>query len=658
MLVGVDIGGTFTDLVCVDGGSLRIYKLPSTPSRPEEAFFTGLREGEMEGASRIIHGSTVAINALLERKGARTALVTTRGFADLLTIGRQVRPRLYDLGVEKVAPLVPPDLCFEVPERVGPRGEIILPLEDKRAVELARRMRAMGVEAAAVCLLFSFLRPDHELRVGEALASAGLDVHLSCRILPEYREYERASTVVLNAYLAGRVAGYIAALRRGVGEGRLEVMHSGGGTMDPEEAREAAARTLMSGPAGGVTAAARMCELAGLQRAVALDMGGTSTDVSLLDGGITLTPEGEVEGFPLRFPMIDIHSIGAGGGSIARLDEGGALKVGPESAGAHPGPACYGKSDLPTVTDANMVLGRLPVDRFLGGRMRLYPERSHAVMRALGSSLGWDARRTAAGVLCVALNHMARAVRLMTVDRGHDPRDFTLLAYGGAGPMHGCELAELLGMRRVLVPLFPGTFSACGLAMADRVRDSSLTVMLPLGAEAMERAREGWRRMRGALPDKWKDMEDYLHRPALDLRYRGQAYELRIEVEEGWDAAEVAEAFHQAHQRRYCFHLEGTEVEVVNLRLRSVRPSEACFPAWRRRGAGRGHGRARVVFGILEGELAEVECPVLERESLGSGESVEGPCLVCEEDATVVVPPGWQGRVDGYGSLVLERTGS
>jgi len=657
--VGVDIGGTFTDLVALEGDSLRIYKLPSTPSRPEEAFFSGLREAGMEEAARIVHGSTVAINALLERKGSRTALVTTRGFSDLLAIGRQTRPHLYDLAVEKPPPLVPAELCLEVAERVGSRGEVIIPLADAEVKELVRRIRALEVEAVAVCLLFSFLCPEHELRVGEALRKAGLDVHLSSRILPEYREYERASTVVINAYVAGKVDGYIAALQRELGEGRLEVMHSGGGTMAPDEAREAAARTLMSGPAGGVAAAARMCELAGLPRAVALDMGGTSTDVSLLDGGMTLTSEGEVEGFPLRFPMIDVHSIGAGGGSIARLDEGGALKVGPESAGAQPGPACYGRSELPTVTDANLVLGRLPVDRFLGGRMRLWPERSHYALRKLGRPLGWDAPRTAAGVLSVVLNHMARAVRLMTVDRGRDPRDFALVAYGGAGPMHGCELAELLGMRRVVVPPFPGTFSACGLAMADRVRDSSLTLMLPLGTEAVERAREEWGRMRESLPPAWKGMVDIRHVPALDLRYRGQAYELRIEVKEGWGAAEIAEAFHRAHQRRYGFHQEDVEVELVNLRLRSVRPSEARFPAWRKsRGAGRVPGKTKVLFGVAGGDLEEVVCPVVERESMGIGDRVVGPCLVCEEDSTVVVPPGWRGRVDGWGSLVLERVKS
>lgn len=656
MIVGVDIGGTFTDLVSLEEGALRIYKLPSTPARPEEAFFAGLREGGMESASRIVHGSTIAINALLERKGCRTAFVTTRGFSDLLAIGRQTRPRLYDLGVERVPPLVPPELCFEVAERVGSRGEIVQPLAVEEAEGIARRMRELGVEAAAVCLLFSFLRPEREAKVGEALATAGIDVHLSSRLLPEYREYERASTVVVNAYVAGKVVGYIRELERELGRGRLEIMHSGGGTMDPGEAREAAARTLMSGPAGGVAAAARLCELAGFPRAVALDMGGTSTDVSLIDGGLILTSEGEVEGFPLRFPMVDIHSIGAGGGSIARLDAGGALKVGPESAGAHPGPACYGRGESPTVTDANLVLGRLVVDRFLGGRMRLFPERSLAAMRELGRTLGWDARRAAAGVIRVVLNHMARAVRLMTVDRGHDPRDFVLLAYGGAGPMHGCELAELLGMPRVLVPPHPGTFSACGLAMADRVRDASLTLMLPVVPEAMDRIREAWARMERDLPDSWQDMENTVHRRVMDLRYRGQSYELSVEAEDGWGAGEVVEAFHSAHHGRYGFHLDDAEVELVNLRLRSVRPAAVDFPPWKGAAARVGKpGRARVAFGILQGDLWEVECPVVERGHLAAGGLVAGPCLVCEEDSTLVVPPGWRGRVDRLGNLVLER---
>ncbi len=658
--VGADIGGTFTDLVAAEGGELRVYKLPSTPESPEEALFRGLQEGGMEEASRIAHGSTVAVNALLERKGTRTAFVATEGFSDLLAIGRQTRPRLYDLAVEKIAPLVPPELCFEVAERVSSRGEVIVPLREEEVEGLSRRMEGLGVEAVAVCLLFSFLHPRHEELVGRVLSERGMVVHLSSRILPEYREYERASTVVVNAYVSGKVSRYLSVLEEGLSGKRLEIMHSGGGTMEPAEARLIPARTLMSGPAGGVVATAKLASLAGHPRAVALDMGGTSTDVSLVDGGISLSAEGSVAGYPVRFPMIDIHSIGAGGGSLAKVDRGGALKVGPESAGAHPGPACYGIGRLPTVTDAHVVLGRLREEYFLGGRMRLFPGRSLEAMRDLGRNLGCSAREAAAGVLSVVLNNMARAVRLMTVDRGHDPSLFTLVAYGGAGPMHGCELAELLGIRRVLVPPWPGAFSACGLLLADRVRDSSLTLMLPMSPEAMDRAREAWGRMGEGLPPSWKEVEDVAHLPAMDLRYRGQGYELRVEVERDWDFRRVIELFHRAHRRRYGFHLEDGEVEVVNVRLRSVLPSNADFPRPTRTGLSgkKGVGSAKMAFVLPDGRLWEEECAVLSRTWLRSGEVFDGPCLVCEEDATAVVPPGWRGRVDERGCLLLERRGS
>lgn len=397
MLAGIDIGGTFTDLAAWDEGRIRIYKLPSSPERPDAAFFRGLAEGGMEEAERVVHGSTVAINALLERKGARTAFVTTGGFSDMLAIGRQVRPRLYDLMVEKEPPLIPPELCLGVRERVGPRGEVLEALSQSEALEAADLLREKGAEAVAVCLLFSFGHPEHEEMLGRILRSRGFKVYLSSRVLPEYREYERASTVAINAYVASVVEDYMSRLEEGLSGKRLEVMHSGGGTMSTVEAGDIPARTLMSGPAGGVVAAARTAEATGRTRAITLDMGGTSTDVSLIDGGVTLTAEGRVAGLPLRFPMIDIHSIGAGGGSIARADARGALKVGPESAGADPGPACYGKGSLPTVTDANVALGRLLEESFLGGRMRLYPERAARALQGLAGTLGWSTKRRRPG---------------------------------------------------------------------------------------------------------------------------------------------------------------------------------------------------------------------------------------------------------------------
>jgi len=659
MLAGIDIGGTFTDLVSWEEGRAGIYKLPSTPASPDVAFFKGLEEGGMSGAARVVHGSTVAVNALLERKGARTALVTTRGFSDMLSIGRQVRPRLYDLMVEKEPPLIPPELCLEAAERVGPRGEVIEPLRKEEARRIAGLLRERGAEAVAVCLLFSFEHPQHEELLGEVLDSHGLKAYLSSRILPEYREYERASTVAVNAYVASVVEDYMSRLERGLGGARLEIMHSGGGTMSASEALVVPARTLMSGPAGGVVAAAGVMEAAGLRRAITLDMGGTSTDVSLIDGEVTLTAEGEVAGLPLRFPMIDIHSIGAGGGSIAYSDVGGALKVGPRSAGADPGPACYGRGRLPTVTDANVVLGRLLEVNFLGGRMRLYRDRAARALETLAGRMGWGLKEAAAGILSVVLAHMAGAVRVITVDRGHDPAEFTLVAFGGAGPMHCCELAELLGVRQVLIPPFPGTLSALGLLMADRVQDASRTLMLPLDEEALGKAGKIITEMKSRARREWEGEEGEISfAAALDLRYQGQSYELMVDAGgDGLDLARLREGFQRAHLKRYGYYLPGAGVELVNVRLRSVLPSSVSLEE--AGGGGQGArgvtGRTTAVFGVLEGGLREEECRLVDRESLCPGDKVEGPCLILEEDATTVVPPGWQGGLDERGNILLRR---
>lgn len=658
-ITGIDIGGTFTDLVAWEEGRLRLYKLPSTPESPDTAFFSGLREGGMGGAERVIHGSTVAINALLERKGARTALVTTRGFGDMLLIGRQVRPELYDLMADKRPPLIPSELTVEVEERVSARGEILAPLKEEEVIEVAARLLEMRVEAVAVCLLYSFIRPEHEEALGRHLRSRGLRVYLSSHVLPEYREYERASTVALNAYVAPVVEGYLKRLEGGLGKGSLELMHSGGGTMSLAEAGEIPARTLMSGPAGGVVAAVKTAAAAGHRRIITLDMGGTSTDVSLADGGLTLTAEGQVEGYPLRFPMIDIHSIGAGGGSIARVDAGGALKVGPDSAGADPGPACYGRGSMPTVTDANMVLGRLLEDNFLGGRMPLYPDRASRSVEGIARKLGWRLEEAAAGILSVVLAHMAGAVRVITVERGHDPADFTLVAFGGAGPMHACELAEMLGIADVLIPPCPGTFSAMGLLMADRVRDVSRTLMLSLDEKALMRVGEVLKELGDEVVSAWGgEIGDAALVPALDLRYEGQSYELMLDcVEVYLGARNLEEMFHRAHSRRYGYHLPGAGVELVNVRLRAVSPS--VLPPQDSSPAGRGRlpgSRGRAVFRLMEGgRLREEACPVYDRGELRKGDRVSGPCLLLQEDATVVLPPAWRGRVDERANLILRR---
>lgn len=658
MLAGIDIGGTFTDLVSWEEGRVRIYKLPSTPENPEIAFFRGLEESGMSAASRVVHGSTVAINALLERKGARTALVTTAGFTDVLSIGRQVRPRLYDLMVEREEPLIPAELCFGVDERMDPRGEVLEPLGGRETRELAERLRKAGVEAVAVCLLFSFANPLHERLLDEALRSLDIRVCLSSSILPEYREYERASTVAINAYTATVVEDYMTRLGGGLGGRELEIMHSGGGTMSTGEAVTIPARTLMSGPAGGVVAAAGIAEAAGRRKAISFDMGGTSTDVSLIDGGVTLTAEGMVAGLPLRFPMIDIHSIGAGGGSIARVDAGGALKVGPHSAGAYPGPACYGSGYLPTVTDANVVLGRLMEEHFLGGRMRLYAGLSERALGGIAGTLGWSIKETAAGLLSVVLAHMAGAVRVITVDRGHDPADFTLVAFGGAGPMHCCEMAEILGISQVIVPTCPGTLSAMGLLMADRVKDRSRTLMLDLDGTSLGVAEELVEEMKGDAAEDWSgEAGGISYSPSLDLRYKGQSYELMVPVTgEGWDLESLRRRFHRAHRSRYGYELSGSGIELVNVRLRSHIPSEvALSQAAGTPRAGKFLGETGVAFGIIEGEREERTCPVFDREGLVPGDEIKGPCLVVEEDATTVVPPRWSGGVDFLGNMVLER---
>jgi N-methylhydantoinase A len=523
---------------------------------------------------------------------------------------------------------------------------------------VAEKLAREGVEAVAVCFLFSFLRPRHEEIMGEYLRRRGLRCYLSSRVLPEYREYERAVTLAVNAYVAPVVEDYLKRLEEGLGDVRLEIMHSGGGTMSVREAGEIPARTLMSGPAGGVVAARQVAREAGRRRLITLDMGGTSTDVSIVEGDLVLTSEGEAAGFPLRFPMIDIHSIGAGGGSVARLDRGGALKVGPESAGADPGPACYGKSLLPTVTDANVVLGRLREEGFLGGRMRIFPQRSLKVMGELAGSLGCSVREAAWGVLSVVLANMAAAVRVMTVERGRDPSDYVLVAYGGAGPMHCCELAEMLGIEEVLVPPCPGTFSALGLLLADRVKDLSLTLLVDLDRQGMERARRVYRAMEEEVR-KDEGLQDALLQPLFDLRYRGQSYELMLGGGDfGWDPGVLAEGFHREHERRYGYRVEEFPVELVNIRLRATLPSGVQPPrsdlSAMRVGA---VGRVKVVFGKPGGDMEERDSLLLGRGDLQEGVDVEGPALILEEDSTVVVPPRWKVSVSTGGSLVLKRSG-
>lgn len=656
-LLGVDIGGTFTDFVLMDGRTLQLYKRPSTPGDPGAAVVAGIDETGWD-VRDVAHGSTVATNALLERKGAKTGLIATRGFADVIEIGRQTRPKLYDLEPWRPPPIVPSELRAEVDERVDACGEALVPLWEDSAREAVRRLADAGAESVAVSLLFSFLRPEHEKMVSRVAREAGLYVSASVDVLPEYREFERTSTTVVNAYVAPVMARYLSSLDRALrsrGVRRLQVMLSSGGSADPRTAGRHAVRTLLSGPAAGVVGAFEVARGAGFRDIITFDMGGTSTDVALCSGAVPTSTETVIDGYPVRIPVVDVRTVGAGGGSIARIDPGGALRVGPESAGADPGPACYGRGDLPTVTDAHLVLGHLPPGRFLGGRMTLDAAAARRALTRLADAFGGDPVAAGAAIIEVADASTERAVRAVSVERGHDPRSYTLVAYGGAGPMHGCALADRLGIPRVLVPAFPGVLCAYGVAAADELRDDVRARLAPVDhgrLRALERLLERdfvsmEHRARRELSPGQPTFER-----AIDLRYAGQSYELTVPAAPS--LAETIRRFHRLHRQRYGHAEPGAPVEIVAVRVRARIPRRRLapprIPAAPAAEAPRQDGRQRAWFGRW------VDAPVYERTSLLAGHRLRGPAIVCQMDATTLIPPGWGGRVDTLGNLLLERS--
>ena len=658
--IGIDIGGTFTDFVIYDPSSQQIqtFKLLSTPGDPAMAVLQGLKKIFTEKGSlraTVIHGSTVATNALLERKGAQVALVTTRGFKDVLEIGRQNRPSLYDLFTNSPPPLIPSDLRFEMDERVTPSGDILQKLDPDKVKALIPKLKALNIPAVAVCLLFSFLRPEHEQSIATELRSAGFLVSLSSEILPEYREYERTSTTAVNAYVSVVLDKYLLHLEQALhAETRLRIMQSNGGNFSPAEARKFGVRCILSGPAGGVVGCEFIGKLlapAGGIHLIGFDMGGTSTDVSLIDGKPQITTEAVVGGCPIRIPLLDIHTIGAGGGSIAHLDPGGALQVGPESAGADPGPACYGRGDLPTVTDANLVLGRLSAGRFLGGQMNLDSSRAYRVLAKLGEELKLNAEQAALGVVAIANVHMVRALRLISVERGHDPRRFILLSFGGAGGLHASNLAHALGIPRVLVPPLASTLSAFGMLAADVIKDYTLTVMLPgdtpihkLSAHLNKLAERGYEEIFAEkVPAKRIRIECF-----LDMRYRGQSYELMIPFSNN-----VYHNFHTLYKHLYGYANKTESVEIVNLRVRAI---GQCKPP---------HISPRTVHGsdpataYLESRRViftrePIETPFYQAEFLEPGNRIQGPAVVVRSDTTILLNPNDQAVVDKYDNLLIE----
>ena len=647
------MGGTFTDLVAPVDGELVTAKVPSTPRDQSEGVLRGLEASGLQpgDVAAFAHGMTVATNALLERSGARTALVTTEGFRDVIEIGRQDRPSLYDLTEDRPPPLVPRELRFTVRERMGPDGEVE-PLDEDGLERTVAAVRDAGVDAVAVCLLFAFLHPEHERRVGEELREALPDAHvsLSSEVLPEFREYERFATTVCDAYLGPRLAAYLRRLAGRAEEAGIPaplVMQSSGGVTPLEEAAGHAAACVLSGPAGGVVGAAYVAEASGHADLLSFDMGGTSTDVATVSGGrVATTAESRVAGVPLKLPMVDVHTVSAGGGSIAWVDAGGALRVGPRSAGADPGPAAYGQGgEEPTVTDANLLLGYLAEGAELGGEMSLRAELAEAALGRVGERLGLDPVDAARGVVRVADAEMVRALRVISVERGLDPREFALVAFGGAGPMHACSLAEELGMTTVLVPRASGVLSALGLAVSDVRRD----YVRPFLAGLDEVDRDDLRRAFGELEAAAReDLDEPECERQADLRYRGQSFELTVDAVE--DPGTLTERLHDAHEGRYGYRLEEEPVDVVNVRLTAiVRREKPALEEGEPDGEPEA-GRRRASF---DGEW--VEAPVLDRARMGRGSEVEGPAIIELAEATCVVPPGWGGGVDHAGTLVLER---
>ena len=654
--VGVDTGGTFTDFIYWDGEEWKVLKIPSTPDNPAEAVLKGLEElRKGETPLDIVHGSTVATNALLERKGARTALITNKNFEDVLIIGRQNRERLYDLHYRRPTPLVPEELRFGLDCRIDYKGEELKPIDPEELKRLTEELIKKKVESVAVCFLHAYANPKHEKEVEEAIKerTEGIFISLSHEILPEFREYERMSTTVVNAYVGPKMSGYLKYLKDRLRPSDvLRVMQSNGGVISVETASREAVRTILSGPAGGVMGALFIGKLTGIEKLITFDMGGTSTDVSLVDKRPKITTESKISGIPVKVPMIEIHTVGAGGGSIAYIDEGGALRVGPQSAGAKPGPICYGRGgkDI-TVTDANLFLGRLVPEHFLGGKMRLYPELLKEPFKELSKRAGLTSLELAEGIIRVVNSNMERAIRKISIERGYNPEEFALLSFGGAGGLHAVFLAKSLNIPKVIIPVNPGILSAIGMLMSDVVKDLSTTVMLKESEATPHTLEELFR----ALEEKLlKDMEregfpqeQVILERFMDLRYKGQSYELIIPYSE-----DFRESFEREHERLYGYRHEGREVEIVNIRLRAVglkdKPSLKELEFSEKLSSDAILGEREV---YINGEWKKFK--VLDRDKLTFGNKIDFPAVVVEYSSTTLIPEGVVGEVDRYGNLIL-----
>lgn len=678
--IGVDTGGTFTDVCAFDEetGRVHVRKVSSTPDDPGRAIVQGVTEildqiggREIGEVGYFAHGTTVGTNALLTGRGARTGLITTRGFRDLLELGRGRRPSMYDPQADKPTPQVPRHLRMEVTERVRHTGAVETPLDEADVRRAVRELREAGVGAIAVCLLYSYLNPDHERRIGEIIREEMPDVYvsLSCDVLPEFREYERLSTVVTNSYVGPVVANYLARLRGVLADRGLtavpHVTQSNGGVIPFSTAEALPVRLVLSGPSTGVVGAAQICAAAGFEDIITFDMGGTSSDISLVQEGRPKVTAGmELDGRPVRSPMLDIHTVGAGGGSLAWIDSGNHLRVGPQSAGAFPGPACYGNGTDAAVTDANVVLRMLNPDYLLNGQMKIDREASVAAVARLAEPLGLSVEETALGILRVVTANMARAIRVVSVQRGYDPRAYALVPFGGAGPLHASRLARELGMKTMVVPEIPGAQSALGLLMTDvktdfmrthitRVDESTAADVDEVFDELTERA-AAW------FVEEEVEEAGRTLRPRLDLRYRGQNFELAVEVPAGHRFARdgvdaVIELFHEAHERVYGYRSEDATVEIVTFRLEA---SGSAAHVDVRRDEIHASEPEKAIIGTrstcFDPAEGYVDTPVYDRARLTPGDVVTGPAIVEQMDTTTVLLPSDVCRVDAYRNLIVE----
>ena len=652
IVLGVDTGGTFTDFVLFDGEGLKVHKVVSTPHNPAEAILNGIRS--LEVAVRqisIVHGSTVATNTLIERKGAKVALITTSGYEDVLEIGRQARSSLYDLFITREIPLVPESFRLGVQERVTSTGEVHTGIKKRDLKKICVELKKQGAESIAVCFLFSYKNSANEETVVRELEQMGIHVSASSRILPEYREYERFSTTAVNAYVSPVMLEYLTSMEDGLETKNIRIMQSNGGSISTESAKEMAVNCILSGPAGGVSGAFAISKLAGIKRIISFDMGGTSTDVSLCDGDVRLTTQTIVNEMPIKVPVVDMVTVGAGGGSIAYIDPGGALRVGPQSAGADPGPVCYGKGSEITVTDANLFLGRISAEFFLGGRMQLESDKVSGYLDRLSKKLGLSSVKVAEGIIDIAIANMARAIKVISVEKGFDVRDYTLVSFGGAGGLHACELAESLLIKKILVPRNAGVLSALGMTLTDIIKDYSKSVLLKVKEKDYRKILNFFK------PLISQGMKDVIFEGiskscisvenSVDMRYVGQSHELMLPFKDSY-----IEDFHKLHKQTYGYSKTEYEIEVVNIRVRVIGKTRK--PSMRK----------GVMIGSMKGLIKKTKfyfrgkwfkADVYIRNDIREYAKIKGPALIVEDTSTTFLPPDFICSIDNYENLIIKK---